>query len=144
MENASKALTMAANLLLAVIILSLVMYFYNELRTLPMEEDLAKAADKMLKFNGIDASFALGYLEDGNVHISARSNKRVNVGAIMSELSGGGNIQNAGSRVVSDDIFEVERQLAEKIPIGIPDDEKIVEEPKVLKFKQIKLKNPKN
>lgn len=116
----------------------------NAPKTVYLKEDLAKAADKMLKFNGIDASFALGYLDDGTVHISARSNKRVNVGAIMSELSGGGNAQNAGSRVVSDDIFEVERQLADKIPIGIPDDEKIVEEPKVLKFKQIKLRNQKN
>ena len=51
MENASKALTMAANLLLAVIILSLVMYFYNELRTLPMEEDLAKAVEQAQEFN---------------------------------------------------------------------------------------------
>lgn len=116
----------------------------NAPNTVYLKEDLAKAADKMLKFNGIDASFALGFLEDGTVHISARSNKRVNVGAIMTELSGGGNAQNAGSRVVADDIFEVERQLMEKIPIGIPDDEKIVEEPKVLKFKQIKIRNQKN
>lgn len=115
----------------------------NAPKTVYLKEDLAKAADKMLKFNGIDASFALGYLEDGTVHISARSNRRVNVGAIMSELSGGGNIQNAGSRVVSDDIFEVERQLMDKIPIGIPDDEKIVKEPKLVKLKQIKIK-PKN
>lgn len=110
----------------------------NAPKTFYLKEDLAKAADKMLKFNGIDASFALGYLDDGTVHISARSNKRVNVGAIMSELSGGGNAQNAGSRVVADDIFEVERQLMEKISIGISNDEKIVDEPKVLKFKQIK------
>ena len=116
----------------------------NAPKTVYLKEDLAKAADKMLKFNGIDASFALGYLEDGTVHISARSNRRVNVGAIMSELSGGGNVQNAGSRVVSDDIFEVERQLMEKIPIGISDDEKIVKEPKLLKLKQIKFKSTKN
>ena len=110
----------------------------NAPKTTYLKEDLAKAADKMLKFNGIDASFALGYLDDGTVHISARSNRRVNVGAIMTELSGGGNIQNAGSRVVADDIFEVEKILMDKIPIGIPDDEKIVKEPQLVKLKQIK------
>lgn len=116
----------------------------NAPKTVYLKEDLAKAADKMLKFNGIDASFAMGYLDDGTVHISARSNRRVNVGAIMSELSGGGNVQNAGSRVVADDIFEVERQVMEKITTGISDDEKVVDEPKLLKLKQVKLKTPKN
>ncbi len=116
----------------------------NAPTTVYLKEDLAKAADKMLKFNGIDASFAMGYLEDGTVHISARSNKRVNVGAIMSELSGGGNAQNAGSRVVSSDILEVEKQLMTKIPIGISEDEKIKKEPQLVKLKQIKLRNPKN
>ena len=115
----------------------------NDPKTVYLKEDLAKAADKMLKFNGIDASFALGYLEDGTVHISARSNKRVNVGEIMKEMSGGGNAQNAGSRVVSDDIFEVERQLMEKIPNGIPEDEKMVKEPQLVKLKQIKIKHQK-
>ena len=115
----------------------------NAPNTIYQKEDLAKAADKMLKFNGIDASFAIGYLDDGTVHISARSNKRVNVGAIMAELSGGGNAQNAGSRVVSTDIFEVEKQLMTKIPLGIEDDEKIKEEPQLVKLKQIKLKFPK-
>ena len=110
----------------------------NAPKTVYLKEDLAKAADKMLKFNGIDASFALGYLEDGTVHISARSNRRVNVGAIMSELSGGGNAQNAGSRLVADDIFEVEKLLMEKIPTGLSDDDKVVKEPKLLKLKQIK------
>lgn len=112
----------------------------NAPKTVYLKEDLAKAADKMLKFNGIDASFALGYLDDGTVHISARSNRRVNVGAIMSELSGGGNAQNAGSRLVADDIFEVEQLLMEKIPVGISDDENIVKEPKLLKLKQVKYK----
>lgn len=51
MENASKALTMAANLLLAVIILSLIMYFYNELRRIPLEEDLAVAVEQAQEFN---------------------------------------------------------------------------------------------
>lgn len=51
MENASKALTMAANLLLAVIILSLIMYFYNELRKIPLEEDLAKVVEQAQEFN---------------------------------------------------------------------------------------------
>lgn len=51
MENASKALVMVANMLLAVIILSLVLYFYNRLRTLPIEEDLNTAIEQAQEFN---------------------------------------------------------------------------------------------
>ena len=51
MENATKALVMVANMLLAVIILSLVLYFYNRLRTLPLEEDLNTAIEQAQEFN---------------------------------------------------------------------------------------------
>ena len=51
MENASKALSMVANLLLAVIILSLVLYFYNLIRTLPIEEESQKIIEQAQEFN---------------------------------------------------------------------------------------------
>ncbi|MBR4693428.1 MAG: DHH family phosphoesterase [Bacilli bacterium] len=103
-----------------------------------LKEDLAKAADRMMKFNGIDASFALGFVEPGVVHVSARSNKKVDVGNIMEAIGGGGNPQAAGGRIEIDDIFKVEEELMQKIVCGLSDEENIFDEPKIIKLKQIK------
>ena len=103
-----------------------------------MKEDYAKATDRMLKFNGIDASFALGYVEPGIVHISARGGKKVNVGLIMQEMGGGGNAQAAGGRIITNDILSLEEELMSKVPSGISEEEKLVEEPQIIKVKQIK------
>ena len=46
-----------------------------------------------MKFYGIDAAFAIGFLDDDSIYISARSNKKIDVNKIMSELKGGGNTQ---------------------------------------------------
>ena len=102
-----------------------------------LKEDYAKAADRMMKFSGIDAAFTIGFIEPGIVHISARSGKRVNVGAILSEMNGGGTHQTAGGRIKTDDIFKVEEELMKKVPIGLSEDEDIAEEPQVIKLKQI-------
>ena len=103
-----------------------------------LKEDYAKAADRMMKFNGIDAAFALGYVDDSHIHISARSGKRVNVGTIMEKMQGGGNHQSAGTRIESDNIFDTEKELMSKVLLGLPEEENIVEEPQVIKVKQIK------
>ena len=108
-----------------------------------MKEDYAKATDRMLKFNGIDASFALGYVEPGVIHISARGGKKVNVGLIMNEMGGGGNAQAAGGRIITNDIQSLEEELMSKVPSGISEEEKLVEEPKIIKVKQIKNKKEK-
>ena len=104
------------------------------------KEDYAKAADRMMKFNGIDASFALGFVEPGVVHISARSTKKVNVGNIMNQLHGGGNPQSAGARIKTDNLLSLENKLMKIIPIGLSEKEDIIEEPPVIKKKQIKRK----
>lgn len=110
-------------------------------KTIYLKEDYAKAADRMMKFNGIDASFALGYVDEETVHISARGGKKVNVGKIMEQAYGGGNFQSAGGRVVTDDITAVENLLMEKVPIGVSDEEEIIENPPVVKkVKQMKKK----
>ena len=103
-----------------------------------LKEDYAKAADRMMKFDGIDAAFTLGFVEDGNIHISARSGKRVNVGEIMKEMGGGGNSQSAGGRIESKDLLDVERKLMLSVPKGIPEEEDIATEPPIIKMKQIK------
>lgn len=105
-----------------------------------IKEDFAKAADRMMKFNGVDASFALGFVEPGIIHISARGTKKVNVGKIMTEMKGGGNQQSAGGRIEGDDIFKVEEELMSKISFGLSDEEPLVDEPQVIKVKQIKEK----
>ena len=78
--------------------------------TLYRKEEIAKAADKMLKYR-IDAAFVMGFLKEGLISISARGKTQVDVGAIMAKMNGGGNAQSAGGRIASDDIVEVEEQL---------------------------------
>lgn len=117
----------------------------NHPEAIYMKEDYAKAADRMMKFYGIDASFALGYVEPGIVHISARSTaskgpRKVNVGAIMSHMKGGGNQQSAGTRIETDNLFSLENELMNLIPHGLSDQEEIIEKPPIIKRKQIKRK----
>lgn len=108
----------------------------NHPQEIYIKEDYAKAADRMMKFNGMDASFALGYVDAENIHISARGGKRVNVGNIMKEMQGGGTAQSGGTRIQSDDIFKIEEELIAKIPLGLSEEEDLVE-PQVIKVKQI-------
>lgn len=56
---------------------------------------LAKAADTILSFSGIEASFVIGKFKDGKVAISARSKQTMNVQTIMEKLGGGGHFNNA-------------------------------------------------
>lgn len=109
-----------------------------------LKEDYAKAADKMLSFHGIDASFVLGYVDEETVHISARGNKKVNVGKIMQAMGGGGNEYSAGGRIITSDLEGVENELMEKVPIGISPEEDIYEEPPVIKVKKRRKKRKKH
>lgn len=70
------------------------------------ETELAKAADKMLKYK-IDACFVLGYTNESAVKISARSKGHVDVGAIMTQIGGGGNKENAGAKIFDANILDV-------------------------------------
>ena len=58
----------------------------------------AKAADRMLSIGGVYAAFALCKFED-NVHISARSEGKINVQRILEKLGGGGHFDSAGAMV---------------------------------------------
>jgi len=110
----------------------------NNPKAIYSKEDYAKTADRMMKFKGIDASFTLGYVDPKTIHISARGGQRVNVGKIMQKLNGGGNPQSAGGRVESDDIFEIEEQLMDKVLDVLSEEESTIENPKVIKVKQIR------
>ena len=110
----------------------------NQPNAIYLKEDYAKAADKMMKFIGIDAAFALGFVEDGVIHISGRSGKRVNIAKILERINGGGTAQTGGARIVADDIFKVEEELMDNVQYGISDTENVAFTPQVIKIKQIK------
>lgn len=83
--------------------------------------DIAKAADKMLKYSIGDASFVIAPVNDGIISISARSRSDIDVGQIMKRFSnGGGNAENAGGRIESNDIYAVEKELMEQVQWGLP------------------------
>ena len=76
--------------------------FYRGMCAITMVDDsdssdhiiAAKAANNLLKVNGIRASFAIIRVGDA-VRISARSNGTLNVQLIMAELGGGGHYESA-------------------------------------------------
>lgn len=83
--------------------------------TIYKREDLAKVADRMLGYN-VDASFALGYVDEHTISISARSKSDINVGEIMSQFGGGGNGLSAATRIDISSLEDSEDlDLAKKI-----------------------------
>ncbi len=79
-------------------------------------ETLAKAADDLIRSNPLDATFVMGFIEDGLVSISARGKGKVPVGKLMELFGrGGGSYTNAGAQVSTDNIEEVKNQLYEFI-----------------------------
>ena len=51
MENAAKALGIAAGVLLAVILMSLIAYFFSNLSEWPQQQDDMESAEQLAKFN---------------------------------------------------------------------------------------------
>lgn len=56
----------------------------------------AKAADKLLTVKNVNAAFALVKIDD-KIHISARSNGKINVQLILEKVGGGGHFDMAGA-----------------------------------------------
>ena len=82
------------------------------------QEELAKAADYVLKY-GVDASFAVGRLDDGSIQVSARSPENINVGEVMMELGGGGNQASGAAKVFDSSVEEVGKRLRKVlVPTG--------------------------
>lgn len=74
----------------------------------------AKAANNLLKVNGIRASFAIIRLGD-TLHISARSSGKLNVQLIMEDLGGGGHYDSAAAQRTSASVDEVVAELKQAI-----------------------------
>ena len=71
---------------------------------------VAKAADKLMTIDGIEASFAL-LRADNTVTISARSHDKINVQIIMQRLGGGGHYDMAGTRMTHTTLESACQQL---------------------------------
>ncbi len=71
---------------------------------------IAKAADKLMNVDGIEASFAL-LRSENTVTISARSHDKINVQIIMQKLGGGGHYDMAGARLSHVTLEEACRRL---------------------------------
>ena len=74
----------------------------------------AKAADKLLGVEGVQAAFALVRIGD-MVHISARSTDAVNVQLILEKLRGGGHFDSAAAQVSGSTLQDALVQLKEAI-----------------------------
>lgn len=74
-------------------------------------EELAKIADTLLQFNGIEASFVFGKTSKDIIGLSARSVGNINVGKIAEELGGGGDQHEAASQIESDNLEEQKDKL---------------------------------
>lgn len=75
------------------------------------KEELAEIAEELLKFEYVEASFAIGQLKKNEVGISARSMGNINVCEIMKLLGGGGHLTNAASQISNSTVKEVEQQI---------------------------------
>lgn len=73
-------------------------------------EELAKVADYLLKYK-VDAAFAIGSIGDNVISISARSKEKVNVGAVMQSLEGGGNQYSGATKLTNCTIEEAGKKL---------------------------------
>jgi len=74
----------------------------------------AKAADRLLTVNGVQASFALCKTND-TVFISARSQGSINVQLILEKMGGGGHFDAAGAQVTASSTNSVLKQLKDAI-----------------------------
>lgn len=74
-------------------------------------EELAKTADTLLMFSGIEASFVIAMIEKDVIGISARSMGSINVGKILTMFGGGGDVNFAAAKIENTTIKKVEHEL---------------------------------
>lgn len=109
---------------------------YND-KAIYRREELGRAADKMLKYK-VDAIFVFGQIDENTISISARSKSSVNVGTIMEQLGGGGNLQNAGCQIQGKNIMEIYSLLRETVKTDLQFENVMEEKPTTANFQYIK------
>lgn len=77
------------------------------------KEELAEIAEELLKFEYVEASFAIGQLKNDEIGVSARSIGNINVCEIMKLLGGGGHVTNAACQMSNSTVKEVESKICE-------------------------------
>ena len=77
-------------------------------------EDIAKASDYLLKYQ-VNATFAIGYIDEETISISARSKGIIDVSKIMKAFGGGGNEHAAAARIKGKSIEEIKQKLGKII-----------------------------
>lgn len=80
-------------------------------------EDIAKAADYLLKYN-INCSFAMAYIDDITISVSARSKGLIDVSKIMRLFGGGGNEYSAAAKIKGKNLQEVKSLLISSLMPG--------------------------
>ncbi len=75
-----------------------------------LKEDIAKASDYLLKYQ-VNATFALAYIDEDTISISARSKGLIDVASIMRYFGGGGNSFSAAAQVKGYSIEDVKTAL---------------------------------
>lgn len=93
--------------------------------TIYSKEQIAKAADRMMQYR-IEAEFAMGYIDEDVVKVSARSRGKIDVGKVMEYLGGGGNSQNAAAEIQGLPIATLEDIITLAIEKGIHVDGEIL------------------
>lgn len=74
----------------------------------------AKAADKLLRVVGVEASFVVFHTQEA-IHISARSNGNINVQLIIEKIGGGGHFDSAATRITGKTLTEALDMLKKAI-----------------------------
>ncbi|MDD3340714.1 MAG: DHH family phosphoesterase [Bacilli bacterium] len=73
--------------------------------------DLAKIAEELLQFEEVEASFAIGYVDENMVGVSSRSLGKINVERVMKQLGGGGHKTDAAATVQNVSLAKVQDAL---------------------------------
>lgn len=72
---------------------------------------LATISEELLQFEGIEASFTIGFIDSNVIGISARSIGNIDVEQLMAKLNGGGHKTTAATQFVDSSLEEVKQKL---------------------------------
>jgi ribosomal protein L9 len=72
---------------------------------------IAKASEKIIEIDGINAGFTIAYVDENTVGVSARSVGQINVQIILEEMGGGGHLNSAAVQIKNRTVEEVYAQL---------------------------------
>lgn len=86
-------------------------------KTIYRKETIAKAADKLLKYDSTDTSIVMGYIDEDTITVSIRSNGYIDCDKLIKGFctdetrQGGGNEKSAGAKLYGKDILEEEQNM---------------------------------